>query len=343
LLPPIALLLTARYAVPFIASKTLARGIAGKDINKQSTTSIPEAVGLASGIVFVATLAISQLDAHSHTLRADINAAVHSISLMMLLGFADDVLDIPWRYKIMLPFVAALPLVTSYSGGTGVVVPIPISNITGLTFIELGIVYRLYMMLLAVFCTNSINILAGVNGLEAGQTIVIAIAIVIHNIIEITTNGGVGSIAEAHWFSLQIMIPFIFTTLALLYWNWYPSKVFVGDTFTLYSGMTLAVAGILGHFSKTLLLFFTPQIINFVYSLPQLFGFVPCPRHRLPKLDTDTGRLKGVKSNMNLLNLVLLILGPLKERDVCIALLIFQAICCAGAFVVRYYLASLFY
>jgi len=36
----------------------------------------------------------------------------------------------------------------------------------------LGILYYLYMGMMAVFCTNAINILAGVNGLEAGQTLV---------------------------------------------------------------------------------------------------------------------------------------------------------------------------
>ncbi len=43
-----------------------------------------------------------------------------------------------------------------------------------------------------------------------------------------------------------------------------------------------AVVGILGHFSKTLLLFLLPQIFNFIYSSPQLFKLYPCPRHRLP-------------------------------------------------------------
>ena len=40
----------------------------------------------------------------------------------------------------------------------------------------------------------------------------------------------------------------------------YPSRVFVGDTFTYFAGMTIAVAGILGHFSETLLLFLMPQV-----------------------------------------------------------------------------------
>jgi UDP-N-acetylglucosamine--dolichyl-phosphate N-acetylglucosaminephosphotransferase len=56
--------------------------------------------------------------------------------------------------------------------------------------------------------------------------------------------------------------------------------------------MTFAVHGILGHFSKTLLLFFLPQVINFVYSLPQLFKVYPCPRHRLPFYDAALGLLR---------------------------------------------------
>lgn len=63
----------------------------------------------------------------------------------------------------------------------------------------------------------------------------------------------------------------------------YPARVFVGDTFCYFAGQVLACAGVLGHFSKTLLLFFVPQLINFALSLPQLFGLVPCPRHRVPK------------------------------------------------------------
>lgn len=44
-----------------------------------------------------------------------------------------------------------------------------------------GWFYKLYMGLLAVFCTNSINIHAGLNGLEVGQTVVIASAVSINS------------------------------------------------------------------------------------------------------------------------------------------------------------------
>jgi UDP-N-acetylglucosamine--dolichyl-phosphate N-acetylglucosaminephosphotransferase len=53
------------------------------------------------------------------------------------------------------------------------------------------------MGMLAVFCTNCVNILAGINGVEAGQSLVIAISIVIHNLVQVcvtfptTTSYGV--------------------------------------------------------------------------------------------------------------------------------------------------------
>ena len=48
--------------------------------------------------------------------------------------------------------------------------------------------YYVYMGMLAVFCTNAINIYAGINGIEAGQCLVIAISVSVFNIIEINGN-----------------------------------------------------------------------------------------------------------------------------------------------------------
>lgn len=68
----------------------------------------------------------------------------------------------------------------------------------------------------------------------------------------------------------------------------FPARVFVGDTFCYFAGQVLACAGVLGHFSKTLLLFFVPQLFNFALSLPQLAALTPCPRHRVPNIDLQT-------------------------------------------------------
>jgi UDP-N-acetylglucosamine--dolichyl-phosphate N-acetylglucosaminephosphotransferase len=202
-----------------------------------------------------------------------------SILVMISCGFIDDLFDLRWRWKLIIPAVATLPLLMAYNGSTYIAVPLPLTSLLG-TSINLGFLYYVYMGLLAIFCTNAINIYAGCNGLEAGQSLIIALSILVHNLIELESLQH-----SNHLLSIFLIVPFIGVTAGLLHWNWFPSSVFVGDTFCYFAGMTFAVVGILGHFSKTLLLFFIPQIVNFVYSLPQilhLFGLV-CPRHRLPK------------------------------------------------------------
>lgn len=291
-------------------------------------------------------------NAHTADDLSRYNSALLSIAFMTLLGFVDDVVDLPWRYKLILPPLSSLPLLCSYyisGGGTSIVMPffirpllyhcpssisntgahltsslpsdcetylakilnlfVVVDNKSAGAVVNLGLLYFLYMSLLAVFCTNAINIYAGINGLEVGQSIIIALAILATNLHELTGGSAIvfssffsssstpsstsptdiisstiplPSPSHPHMLSAIIMLLFIAVSLALLHYNWYPAQVFVGDTYCYFAGMTFAVAGILGHFSKTLLLFLLPQIFNFLYSLPQLFRIYPCPRHRLP-------------------------------------------------------------
>ena len=268
---------------------------------------------------------------------------------MILLGFVDDALDIPWRYKLILPTVASLPLLIAYNGVTFVKLPQwAVSTVSAVipnlltVELEVGPIYYVYMLLVLVFCCNAINIHAGINGLEAGQSYIIGVAIVVHNIIE---AGEDSEGRSQHILSLFLVGPFVGTTAGLLVHNFYPSSVFVGDTYTMFAGMCLAVCGIMGHFSKTLMLFFIPQILNFLYSVPQLFGLwgYHCPRHRLPRYDTETKLLYGVDGYLNLVNLGLHICGPMTERNLCIVQLAFQSLCCLLGLYVRYHLAALMY
>jgi len=350
---------------------------------------VAEALGIVPGAIFLICLIICLVGyATSNPSKLlDVNSALLSICFMLFLGFTDDVLDWPWRYKLVLPTVASLPLLCCYNGSTSIVVPIPFrtllvqdQEITAFghlvnwfaeidfgsngKFLDLGFFYLLYMGMLAVFCTNAINIYAGINGLEAGQSYVIGCAILLHNLIEIRLQT---QARDNHLFSAMIMLSFVGVTLGLLRHNWYPASVFVGDTFCYFAGMTFAVVGILGHFSKTLLLFFIPQVANFLWSVPQLFKIVPCPRHRLPAFNAKTGLmepstfecqpdqyrwLKSLQkldpdstkiSNLTVINLALCIVGPTSERNLCALLLGLQLASCAFGFFMRYYVAEFFF
>ena len=226
-----------------------------------------------------------------------------------------------------------------------------------------GWLYYVYMAMFAIFTPNSINILAGINGIEVSQSIVIALLIMINDVLYLPPfTPYPHPAADAHLFSLYLLIPLLGVSLALLYHNWYPSRVFVGDTYCYFAGMVFAVVGILGHFSKTLILLLLPQIFNFIYSCPQLFGLVHCPRHRLPHFNARTGlmepsvatfeakplrkpvhvvmkvmsKLKLLQtkedeqgnivesSNFTLINLWLVWFGPMREDRLTLTLTIFQ-------------------
>jgi UDP-N-acetylglucosamine--dolichyl-phosphate N-acetylglucosaminephosphotransferase len=158
----------------------------------------------------------------------------------------------------------------------------------------------------------------------------------------------------------------------------YPARAFPGDTFCYFSGMAFAVVAILGHFSKTLMLFFLPQIFNFILSAPQLFRLIPCPRHRVPKLREDgtleasvaliekpntftltvvrllsalklakvgvNGKKRSLTcTNLTILNFLLNFTGPIKEDTLTKLMVIVQLAGSVLAFGIRYGLAGFLY
>ena len=61
-------------------------------------------------------------------------AALLSICCMVLLGFADDVLNLKWRHKLLLPTVASLPLLMVYYtnfNSTTIIIPKPLRFLLG--------------------------------------------------------------------------------------------------------------------------------------------------------------------------------------------------------------------
>ncbi|KAJ1914738.1 tunicamycin resistance protein [Tieghemiomyces parasiticus] len=387
-------LLTWRL-IPAVADRFVAAGLSGKDVNKAHQPIIPESLGIIAATLYLICLflfipfpfrqwfpaepAVLSLRTFPFQRLGEFLAALLCLQSMVFLGFADDVFDIRWRYKLVMPTVASIPLLMGYylsDGITYVVLPIPLRPILG-RILDIGILYYVYIAMLAIFCTNSINILAGINGVEAGQSLVIALSVAANDLLYV--NGPDRPAAEVHLFSLYFILPFIAVTTALLWHNWYPARVFVGDTYCYFAGMTFAVVGIIGHFSKTLLLFFIPQIFNFIYSAPQLFRLVPCPRHRMPRLNPATGRLEpsdaslatatptGLAvvrtlarfrlvrvatddagtplrvSNLTLLNLLLVHCGPLPENHLAALVVALQVFGSVAAFTVRYQLVTFLY
>ncbi|KAJ3819503.1 UDP-N-acetylglucosamine-dolichyl [Lentinula raphanica] len=417
------------YLVPALGPTFIKAHLSGRDLLKVYATPIPESLGLVCASVYILALTLFIPFAFSDSLTArstqtpegiSVPEFPHSrlslylsslLSLLMatILGFLDDVFDIRWRHKLPIPIIASIPLLMVYfaeRGNTHIVVPLPLRFLLG-SLLNLGPLYYLYMSLLSTFATNSINILAGINGSEVSQALIIAISVILNDLLylpwpigfhlpvhllgskaEVEFGGvwcagmayGSKELVERHLFSLYFMLPLVAVCSGFMYHNWYPARAFPGDTLCYVTGMAFAVVGIQGHFSKTLLLFFLPQIFNFVLSCPQLFGLVPCPRHRVPRFDAGTNLLHPSKAmfmrppsklaatvlrifsvfglveltlhpsgvilettNLTILNFFLVRLGPMNEKRL-VQVLICSHICGSVlAFSVRYGLAGLVY
>jgi UDP-N-acetylglucosamine--dolichyl-phosphate N-acetylglucosaminephosphotransferase len=314
-----------------------------------------------------------------HNKLGEYLSALLSLQGMVILGVADDLFDVRWRHKFFLPAIAAIPMLMIYYvdfGVTNIVVPTPLQPYLGTALLDLSWGYYVYMAAIAIFCPNSINILAGVNGIEVTQSIVIACFIALNDLLYISVKGHPAT--DSHLFSLYFLLPFLGVSIALWWHNSYPSKVFVGDTFCYFAGMTFAVVGILGHFSKTLLLLFIPQIFNFLYSAPQLFHLIPCPRHRLPRFRVQTGLMEASRaefpnppkwyialmlttlekvglvqvwrsgngvitecSNLTILNLWIVKMGPMREDKVVMGITALQIACGVVGLLIRHKAALL--
>lgn len=351
----------ALRSIPPVMVTLFQRNIYGIDINKTTPETraafgkmrqsgsmndeykrlvIPESLGIVVGGIYLCIVLLAVFALGLPLAKA--NGAITSIAVMLLLGFVDDVLDVRWRYKLVLSFFGSLPLLMSYDGPLSVMIPVPLrALLNDTTVLYIGPLYLVYLALLCVFCTNSINILAGVNGVEVGQSIVIGAASLVYNVVQLRHIDDEAT-QQQHLLAITLLGPFLGVSLALWAFNKYPSRVFVGDSYTYFAGIVLAVSGISAAYSKTLLLFFVPQLFNFVISLPQLFHIVPCPRHRVPTWNAKTDKLANSR-NYTLLNTVLWIVGDLHEKTLTNVIIWIQILCCLGGFGIRFFLAGLVY
>jgi UDP-N-acetylglucosamine--dolichyl-phosphate N-acetylglucosaminephosphotransferase len=160
-----------------------------------------------------------------------------------MVGLFDDLLGwkkgLSQRTRIILVFFSAIPLMVLNVGQT---------NVMGIDF---GILYPLLFIPIGIVgATTTFNFLAGYNGLEASQGILVLTALAIAVFI------------EGHaWLSLISMI-MVAALIGFYFFNHYPAKVFPGDMMTYPVGALIAIIAILGNIEKIAIFFFIPYILE---------------------------------------------------------------------------------
>jgi UDP-N-acetylglucosamine--dolichyl-phosphate N-acetylglucosaminephosphotransferase len=234
------------------------RGFVGIDENKFDKPKIPEMGGLAVVIGFVAGvstfLVIGNVladDVETEKKLTDLAAPVLAVVLAVvgaaLTGIMDDLFGMKQRIKAVIPFLFAIP------------VGVFTADKTTMSFVFTSVDFGILMILIAPFgvtcAANAGNMLEGFNGLGTGLGIIISITL-----ITIAFITGAND-------TLILLFPLLGALVAFLWFNRFPSKIFPGDTLTLFMGATLACAVILGDMKTIGALLFIPMIIEFFLKL----------------------------------------------------------------------------
>ncbi|MFH1106759.1 MAG: glycosyltransferase 4 family protein [Candidatus Micrarchaeota archaeon] len=279
----------AFLAVPFVMRNSRRVGLTGKDQNKPDRREVPEMGGIA--IVFAISLGFLTAIALGYNNdgidKVLLLGSLGTVLSMGLLGAVDDVFALKKSVKAPIPFLSAIPLSAVRAGHR-------IMNLPFAGSVNLGAWYPLAVVPLGVGgASNAFNMLAGLNGLEAGMGIIISLAIALAAL----HTGAV----EA----LVISVSLLGALLAFLYYNRYPAKVFPGDAGTYTIGATIACAVIVGNLELLGVALFVPYFFELALKARtglrgQSFGIVqqdgtlkpPAKKTSLTHFAMSVGRLK---------------------------------------------------
>ncbi len=167
-----------------------------------------------------------------------------------IVGLMDDLLGwkkgLSKKIRLLIILFAAVPLMVVGAGTFTLNIPF-IGNI------NFGLLYPLLLIPLGVVgATTTFNFMAGYNGLEARQGILVLLALAI-----ITYHTG------SSWLSVIALI-MVASLLAFYIFNKYPARVFPGDVLTYSIGAMIAAIAILGNVERIAILFMTPYIVEII-------------------------------------------------------------------------------
>lgn len=244
---------------PFLTEFLKKHGVVGKDIHKVSEPLCAEMGGLAVLFGFSAGFCVVLLLISNVGL--DLVYGFLTIIFVGCVGIVDDLFGLRQRYKPFLVGLASFPLILASFGRQELWCPF-----IGQLFF--GWLYLILIPLGVASASNMTNMLAGFNGLESGIASISCFALGI-------TCAFLGKL-DACLIAFTLSAAF----LAFLKYNWYPAKIFPGDTGTLISGAAIATVSVLGGVEFAGICMIVPCAIDFTlkmisrqpFSQRRLFG-----------------------------------------------------------------------
>lgn len=247
-------------------------------------------------------------------------ALLSVILIFAILGFIDDFLGwerggLSVKFRLFLAFFASIPLIVINAGDSEMFIPF-------FGAVNFGLLYPLLFVPIGVAgAATTYNFLAGFNGLEAGQGIII-----------LTFLSFISFITGSTWLAL-IGLVMVASLIAFYFYNKCPAKIFPGDILTYSIGGLIAIMAIFGNFEKIAIFIFIPYILEVFLKLRGRLK-----KQSFAKPNKDESLEMPYDKIYGLTHVSLFILKKFKkkvyEKDVVYLIFIFQIILCLSALII---------
>lgn len=228
-------LILGRYVISYLKKLKY-----GQEIRKEGPQSHLQKAGTPTmgGIFFIISFLCVSIFAMIY-FKLDIKISLFILLMPLLyalLGFIDDYnkiikhdnlgLNAKQKLLLQIAFATAIILIVKYV--------LKIDTVIKLPFIkgkfDLGFLYYPLVLIMITGATNAVNLTDGLDGLCGGVSLIVLVGTAL-----IAKKAGV---LELSYMSIALAG----ALLGFLYYNFYPAKVFMGDTGSLFLGGFLAVA-----------------------------------------------------------------------------------------------------
>jgi UDP-GlcNAc:undecaprenyl-phosphate/decaprenyl-phosphate GlcNAc-1-phosphate transferase len=227
---------------PFVKKLAFKIGATDKPNQRKVHQKImPRLGGLAIYISFVVGVLITQPQSSNPN---TLNAVMIGSAIVILTGILDDMFELSAKIKFLAQIIAAA-VVIFYGGVQVEFINLPFSG----GQLEFGFLSIPITFLWIVGITNAINLIDGLDGLAAGVSSIALITI------------SVMAILIPNPFVVVMGAILLASTLGFLIFNFYPAKIFMGDTGALFLGYMIAVLSLLGFKNVTMISLIIPVII----------------------------------------------------------------------------------
>ena len=277
------------------------------DSRRIHRSTIPKLGGAAIFFAFIIAIAFAALvnsTVAAEFLSPKTIAIFVGLLVMLALGIADDIFHISWMWKFTFQIVAACIVIRH-----GLVIK-NITNPLGMMTLQLPVWFGFFFTIMwLVGLTNAVNLSDGLDGLATGIVLIVSGVTFANSLYLMQTRP---EQYQLFIFPAITSVCILGAAIAFLKFNFYPARIFLGDTGSLFLGFLIACTAVKSsQISTTTVAFVVPVIALGLPILDTTLAFLRRTAKRRNPFQADLDHIhhKMIQSGLSHPQAVLVLYG----------------------------------